>query len=157
MSNGTMNARPRVYLDTSVISALIDDRNPERMSLTRDFMKSSDEFDIHVSEITIAEIERIPNTTIRAQMRALMTQFRVLTSTDEIAGLAMEYISKGAIPKSHPEDAYHIAVAVINGIDYLLSWNFKHIVRLKTRQIVGTVNSIKGLPQITILTPGEML
>lgn len=127
------------------------------MSLTRDFMKSSDEFDIHVSEITIAEIERIPNTTIRAQMRALMTQFRVLTSTDEIAGLAMEYISKGAIPKSHPEDAYHIAVAVINGIDYLLSWNFKHIVRLKTRQIVGTVNSIKGLPQITILTPGEML
>ena len=90
-------------------------------------------------------------------MRALLTQFKVLASTDEIAGLAMEYISKGAIPKSHPEDAYHIAIAVINGIDYLLSWNFKHIVRIKTRQIVGTVNSTKGLPQITILTPGEML
>jgi hypothetical protein len=74
-----------------------------------------------------------------------------------MAGLAMEYMNQGAVPKSHMEDAYHIAVAVLNRIDYLLSWNFKHIVRVRTREIVGEVNSSRGLPQINILTPGEML
>lgn len=152
-----MKDRPRVYLDTSVISAFIDVRNPERMSLTAEFMDASGNFDIYISEITVAEIEKTPDASIRMKMRAAIESFKLLPTSDDMAGLAKEYMEKGAIPNSHPEDAYHIAAAVLNGIDYLLSWNFKHLVRLKTREIVGAVNAAKGLPQITILTPGEML
>jgi len=49
----------------------------------------------------------------------------VLNITEEAITLGEEYMSKGAIPASEPEDAYHIAIATINGIEALASWNFK--------------------------------
>ncbi|MCL0057874.1 hypothetical protein M1N05_02255 [Dehalococcoidales bacterium] len=54
---------------------------------------------------------------------------------DDVEWIAGEYIRHGAVPEGYPEDAYHIAIAVINGVDCLLSWNFKHIVRRRTRDI----------------------
>jgi predicted nucleic acid-binding protein len=152
-----MTGKPRIYLDTSVISALFDERNPERMNLTRDFMAVSGAYDICISEITTAELERTPDPIIRGKMTQSIASFTRLAAPEGTADLAKEYIQKGAIPESHPEDAYHIAVAVLNDIDHLLSWNFKHIVRLKTRDIVHAVNSSRDLPQINILTPGELL
>jgi len=71
--------------------------------------------------------------------------------------LAKEYIHYGAIPESYHEDAYHIAIAVLNNIDYLLSWNFKHMVRKKTRDIVRMVNTLNGFRQLEIMTPAEVL
>jgi len=152
-----MTDRQRIYLDTSVISALLDHRNPERMELTKEFMASSDIYDIYISEITTAELERTPDEHLRAAMKSAIHDFQVLPGTDDGALLAEEYIRNGAIPESHPEDAYHIAIAVLANIGFLLSWNFKHIVRLKTRRIVQTVNASRGLSQINILTPAEML
>lgn len=71
--------------------------------------------------------------------------------------LAKEYVRNGAVPESYPEDAYHIAIAVINEMDYLLSWNFKHIVRRKTKDIVRMVNTLNRFRQIEIMTPAELL
>ncbi|MBI2934797.1 MAG: hypothetical protein HYY29_04425 [Chloroflexi bacterium] len=86
-----------------------------------------------------------------------MSQFSALTLTDEVESLANQYIRQGAVPESYSEDAYHIAVAVVNDIDYLLSWDFRHIVRRKTRDIVRMVNTINNLRQIEIMTPAELL
>ena len=152
-----MDEKQRIYLDTSVIPALIDERNPERMNLTRDFMAVSGHYDLCISEITTAELERTPDPIIRDNMTCSIAGLTRLSAPEGTAGLANEYMEKGAIPESLPEDAYHIAVAVLNGIDSLLSWNFKHIVRQKTRDIVHAVNSSRGLPRINILTPGELL
>jgi len=71
--------------------------------------------------------------------------------------LAKEYVKYGAVPESYPEDAYHIAVAVLNEMDYLLSWNFRHIVRRRTKDVVRMVNTLRKLKQIEIITPGELL
>lgn len=71
--------------------------------------------------------------------------------------LAEEYVRYGAVPEGYPEDAYHIAIAVMNDMDCILSWNFKHIVRRKTRDIVRMVNTLNGLRQIEIITPAEVL
>ncbi len=60
--------------------------------------------------------------------------------TDEAIILADEYMSKGAIPQSEPEDAYHIAIAVINKIDALASWNFKHIVSINPIRKIHEIN-----------------
>jgi predicted nucleic acid-binding protein len=90
-------------------------------------------------------------------MYEFVSRFPVLPMHAKAERLAKEYIRHGAVPESNPEDAYHIAIAVFNSINYLLSWNFKHIVRLKTRGIVKTVNDLNKMPQITILTPGEMI
>jgi len=152
-----MQGRIRVYLDTSVVSALFDQRNPERKSLTEAFFKQISDFEVHVSEITVVEVERTPDFQLRQKMTGAISMFPVLRLTDDVESLAMEYVRHRAVPEGYSEDAYHIAVAVINEIDYLLSWNFKHIVRRKTRDIVRMVNTLNGLRQLEIMTPAELL
>lgn len=66
-----------------------------------------------------------------------------------------EYVQYGAVPSGYSEDASHIAITVVNEIDYLLSWNFRHIVRRRTKDIVRMVNTLNSLKQIEIMTPAE--
>ncbi len=153
----TMKRKLKIYLDTSVISALFDARNPERKSLTESFFEQIESFDPFISEITTAEIERTPDLTLRSKMREVALQFQAIPLTDDVEWLANEYVRYGAVPESYLEDAYHIAVAVINEMDCILSWNFRHIVRRKTRDIVRMVNSIDTFRQIEIMTPAELL
>jgi len=55
------------------------------------------------------------------------------------------------------EDAYQIAVAIINNVDCLLSWKFRHIVRKKTKDIIKMIITINNLRQVEIITPAELL
>jgi len=81
----------------------------------------------------------------------------VLPIDAESREFAEEYIKQGAIPLGYLEDALHIAIATLNEMDYLLSWNFRHIVRVKTRRIVNMVNLMRGYPDIQIVSPAEVL
>lgn len=161
---GGLNVEPhekrggiKVYLDTSVISALFDTTNPERRSLTKAFFQIASGFDVYISEITTVEIERTPDSDLREKMRKVASKFPVLTLSDEVEQLAIEYIRHGAVPERYAEDAYHIAVAVVNGMDYLLSWNYRHLVRKKTRDTVSFVNTLYRLKHIQIMAPAELL
>ena len=144
-------------MDTSVISAVFDAKNPERQSLTKDFFKMNDVFKIFISELTQLEINQTPLKELRSKMNVLINKFNILELTDDDKELADIYIEKGAIPKKYSEDALHIAVAVNNNMDFLLSWNFKHIVKLKTKNIVRLVNTLAKIAQIEIITPAELL
>ena len=147
----------KVYLDTSVVSALFDEKNPERKSLTEAFFEEIREYEVYISELTIAEIERTPDSELRDRMEQTVSRLQVLPLPDDVELLAEEYIRYGAVPESYLEDAYHIAIAARNDVDFLLSWNFKHIVRRKTRDIVKMVNTLNRIRQIEILTPAELL
>jgi predicted nucleic acid-binding protein len=147
----------RVYLDTSVISALFDDRNPERQGLTSSFFNILDRFDVHVSELTLAEMERTLDRELARMMMVAVAGMTVLEISEEVEDLADEYVSHGAVPVSYPADAIHIAVASLNGMDYLLSWNFRHLVRRKTRDVVDMVNTMRRMRHISIATPAELL
>jgi len=147
----------RGYVDTSVISALFDERNPERRKLTEVFFIKVTDIELFVSEMTIAEIDRTPDAVLRQRMRDKIARFPSLTITDAVENLASEYILHGAVPERSGKDAYHIAIAVSHDMDFLLSWNFNHIVRRKTREIVRTVNTSHGVRQVEILTPAELL
>ena len=152
-----LRRRGKVYLDTSVISARFDERNPERKSLTESFFAEIGNFETFISEITVAEIERTPDIELRSKMKDAVAQFSLLALTDDVERVASEYIRYDAVPAGYPEDAYHIAIAAINEIDCLLSWNFRHIVRRKTRDRVRRVNTLNNLRQIEIMTPAELL
>ena len=152
-----MRHRLKLYLDTSVVSALFDDRNPERKSLTESFYNEIETFEIFISNITIAEIEKTPDKNLKKEMKEKIATFSVLSLSNEVEELAKEIIQKGAISESYSEDAYHIAIAIINEMDFLLSWNFRHIVRKKTKDIVRMINTLRNLRQIEILTPAELL
>ena len=152
-----MSSRIKLYLDTSVVSALFDDRNPERQGLTRSFFDIIGRYDVHVSELTLTELDRTPDVELGRKMKETVSDMDVLEITDEVEELAMEYVGKGAVPETYPEDAMHIAVASLGGMDFLLSWNFRHIVRVRTRDIVDMVNTLRGMRHVTIATPAELL
>jgi predicted nucleic acid-binding protein len=152
-----MRYKLKVYLDTSVISALFDDRNPERKSLTESFFSEIETFDIYISNITLLEIENTPNKNLKSLMKERIKPFTVLSISEDVEELVKEIIQKGAIKTSYSEDAYHIAIALLNEMDFLLSWNFRHIVRKKTKDIIRMISSMKKLRQIEILTPAELL
>ncbi len=152
-----VKSKLKIYLDTSVISAVLDGKNPERQSLTKDFFKLKDDFTIFISEVTQLEINQTPIIELRREMNGLIMGMEILELTKDDEELAAKYVEKGAIPTKYAEDALHIAIAVNNNMDYLLSWNFKHIVKLKTKNIVRLVNTLTKIAQIEIITPAELL
>jgi len=152
-----MRPKLKVYLDTSVISALFDKKNPERRSLTESFFSGLKDFEPHISELTVAEIEKTTDYDLRNKMIEVVSLFSIVSVSNEVERLTEKYINSGAVSREYREDAYHIAIATINEMDCLLSWNFKHIVRRKTRDIVRMVNSINNLKSIEIMTPAELL
>jgi len=103
------------------------------------------------------EIEKTPDKNLKELMKGSITKFTILSVSDEVEELAREIIQRGAINVSYSEDAYHVAIAIINEMAFLLSWNFRHIVRKKTKDIVRMISSLKNLRQIEILTPAELL
>lgn len=147
----------KVYLDTSVISGLFDNKNPERQELTKQFFDNINRFDVYVSQLTIAEINNTQDLSLKAKMTAIVKEIKVLEIKNPVEDLTQTYIDYKAVPETYKEDAYHIAIAVVGNMDYLLSWNFKHLVRLKTRDIVRMVNTLKGLKNLEIITPAELL
>lgn len=147
----------KIYLDTSVISALYDDRNPERQELTAIFFEKIDDFDVFISEIVLAEIERIKTEDLKKKMRKRAINYKILKINEATRKLASEYIKNNAIPEAYSEDALHIAISTLNNIDYLLSWNFRHIVKEKTRKIINMVNLSQNYPKLKIITPAELL
>lgn len=102
----------RVYLDTSVISALFDERNPERQSLTRDFFKRIDEFDAVISALTRAEIGATPDSNLRDAMFGCVESLHTVEATDGVEPLVDLLLSHDAVPRAFAEDALHIALAI---------------------------------------------
>ncbi len=81
----------------------------------------------------------------------------LLDNTYDSVELASKYIKEGIIPKKYIDDAFHIAIASVNNLDAIVSWNFKHIVKLKTRREVKAVNLLLGYKEIEIVSPQEVI
>jgi hypothetical protein len=86
----------------------------------------------------------------------LIDDFEVLEFGEEAYELAQEYVERGIFPEKYTSDANHVAIAVVNGIGYFASWNFKHLVKVNTRREVNLVNALLGYQQIEIIAPPEL-
>lgn len=146
----------RIYLDTSVLSALGDSRAPDRQSMTREFFARLRDFDACTSDLARIEIERTRDPTRRREMLTLLGELTVHATTSEAESLAQRYIDAGIIPAGVPEDALHVASAVLLRQEALVSWNFKHLVNLRRRAAVQSMNASLGLPPIAIIPPPEL-
>jgi hypothetical protein len=76
--------------------------------------------------------------------------------TDSVQYLADKYIENGIFPDKYYDDALHTALASVNQINIVLSWNFTHLVKVKTRRMVNLVNAINNYNNIEIITPQEL-
>ncbi|MCL2343117.1 MAG: hypothetical protein FWC62_04345 [Firmicutes bacterium] len=92
-------------------------------------------------------------------MLALIDAYSIITLpiTDAANQLANLYVSGNIIPVRFRLDGAHIAVASINGLDCVLSYNFKHINRVKTKLLTEHINHEKGYRGIVICTAKEVL
>ena len=131
--------KPKVYIETTVVSYLAarpsaDTTLGARQRVTRQFWENySDNFEFVVSDVVITEIRQ--GDEIAAQRRVdALAGLTVLELSPEAVILALELINAGAVPPHSLPDAQHIAIAVVNGIEYLTSWNYKHIVNETKRQ-----------------------
>ena len=148
--------KQRVYLDTSVLSALGDARAPDRQSLTREFFDRMGEFEVSTSELTRTEIEQTPDAHRRNEMLDLLELMVIHAVTPECDVLARRYLAAGIFPSSVPEDALHVAVAVLTRQDVLISWNFKHLVNQRRRAAVDALNRSLGHSPLPIISPPEL-
>lgn len=144
----------KVYLDTSVPNAYIDERNLIRQIITKEFWPKLDGCQVYISDLVAEEIKAVPEESKKQELLNLIKDFECLISnTLDIKEIAEEYVIKGVIPTKHIEDAVHIAVVTVNYLDVLISWNFEHIVKLKTKREINAINVLKGYPQIEIIDP----
>ena len=146
----------RVYIDTTVPSAYFDGRTPDRQSQTQDFWKRLPSYEAVISALVLGEINDTPDSDRRKNLERLVGDLPVLPLTAEAEVLAEEYIKRGAIPVKYREDALHVAIAVVHQIPLLASWNFTHLVNIKTRRLVNLVNALLGHGQIEIVSPPEL-
>jgi predicted nucleic acid-binding protein len=148
--------KQRIYLDTSVISALEDTRWPERAELTRLFWAKRDQFELCTSDVARIEIGRTNDAARRTQMTALLSELRIHPLTTEMDALARDYVDAGVFPEAVLEDALHVAAAVLVRSEVLVSWNFKHLVNRRRRAAIVAINLARGLPTVEIIAPPEL-
>jgi len=147
--------KTNIYLDTTIISALFDKRTPERLSQTQQFWKHIDEYKVFVSELVIEEIKGAPKP-LQYQMLETISNFTSLSITDEVEYLARVYVKTEVFPEKYFDDALHTAIASVNQIGILLSWNFTHLVKIKTRRMVALINAINNYNPVEIISPPEL-
>ncbi len=145
--------KPKIYIDTSVISVYDDPRILQRQSQTHDFWKNLKNFKAYISEVTINEINNSPNISKKKRLLALANKFTTLKITEQVKKLANEYIKKKIIPAKYIDDALHLAIATINKCDILVSWNCKHLINIKTKREANKINLKHGYREIELVEP----
>ena len=151
-----------VYIETTVISYLAS--RPSRDILVAAHQQTTDEwwtfrrheFECYISQIVIDEIQAGDIEAAEKRMEEI-DDFPVLEATIEAEGLTEAIIEGGAIPERAVRDAAHIAVAAVNDIDYLLTWNCSHLANAQIIRRVSVICNAQGYNMPVICTPEELM
>jgi predicted nucleic acid-binding protein len=150
----------RIYLETTVFNFKFTEDSPDKKA---DTIKLFDEISegkyiAYTSNYVLQELLKAKDPK-RSEMVGLIEQYKIkLLEANEIAEiLADKYVSEEIIPQRYRTDGIHIAMATINDLDIIVSYNFQHIVKLKT--IIGTesINLREGYKRVGIYSPTEVI
>jgi hypothetical protein len=151
-----------VYIETSILGYLTARSTDNlilaaNMKITQDWwFNRSSLFDLHISEIVLEEITQ--GDTQIAQKRLNAVQNIPLLSVDEIAlSLAEQFLLKSNLPVKAGTDAVHIAIATIHKMNYLLTWNCKHIANAQIQKKLTQISLEFGYEMPTICIPYELM
>lgn len=148
--------RQRIYIDTSVVGGFFDDEFKD--ATQRLFGRlEKDEVRFIISDLLELELIQAPRHVSDLLLKYPANRFERIELTQEIMDLADKYISEKVVGRTSIEDCRHIALATINRVDVLASWNFKHIVNLERIKGYNSVNLRLGYPTIEIRTPQELV
>jgi predicted nucleic acid-binding protein len=148
--------RQRIYIDTSVIGGYYDTEFevPTKQLFDRIINK---DFIVYFSEVNETELEFAPEHIKDVKNLIPVDCIKHIEIDEEVEALTQTYIAERALGKASENDAYHIALASINRLDCLISWNFKHIVNFDKIKMFNSINLRLGYPLIDIRSPLEFL
>jgi len=156
-----MSAKAKVYEEITVVSYLTarKTRDPiavAHQAVTRRWWRRRMRFDLYCSQIVVGEAG---DGDVQAAERRLAALKGVpsLETSDAVKRLAAALVKAAALPKKATEDALHIALATVHGMDYLLTWNCKHIANAEIRNVVAAVAYDHGYGVPVICTPEELM
>jgi len=144
----------RLYLDTSVFGGYYD-REFEEYTIPFFERVFESEFTILYSTITQDELINAPERVKELVKRIKEKDTEFVIETDEVVELALNYISEKVVGETSYADCLHIALATIEQADYLISWNFKHIVNVERIRGYNSINIKNGYKIIDIRSPRE--
>ena len=113
------------------------------------------ECEVFLSDIVEEELRAAP-LVLRGKMLEATSGFTILANTNESRALAQKYIHQNIFPAKYFDDALHVAIASVNRIEILLSWNFAHLVKVKTRRLVALLNTVENYAPVEIISPPEL-
>ncbi len=150
----------RVYLDTSVISHLLQEDVPEKMADTKQLweMFRTEKYEVYLSTVTLEELKGCPEPKQSQLLDYLgLIDYTLVQIDDNVADIAQQIIEMGILTKKSYDDCQHIGAAIVSECDCIISWNFKHIVNIKTIRGIRAITSLKGHKPIEILHPSVLL
>jgi len=154
--------KPKVYLETSVISYLAS--RPSRdlimaahQQITQEWWeKRRSKFELLVSQLVLQEASGGDKSAAERRTEFVKDLAQVQT-TDAVIMLAQKLLQVSALPMSEFADAVHVALAAVHGVDYLVTWNLKHIAKAATRHRIESACRESGFEPPIICTPEELM
>jgi predicted nucleic acid-binding protein len=150
-----MGTKPqRIYIENSVIGGYFDEEFKEATQKLFDKFRNGD-YRAVISAHVITELENGAPERVKENLKTL--DFDEYPVTGEMLDLAQKYMDESIVSKNYYNDALHIAVATVIGVDVLVSWNFKHIVNLGRIRLFNSINLREGYRILEIRTPQEVV
>ena len=146
--------KQRIYIDTSVFGGFFDEEFAEHTIPLFDRLKNV-EFTLLYSTVTEEKLESAPQKVKELVQSIKVDNTEFLEASSEAIDLASEYISEKVVGQTSFADCLHIALATINRADFLISWNFKHIVNVQRIRGYNSINIKNGYKQLEIRSPRE--
>lgn len=157
-----MSEKLKVYVETTVVSFLT--ARPSRnlrvaahQEITADWWAHRRAtFDLYVSQLVVHEAAA-GDASAAQQRLSVLREIQKLELTSAVLQLAAQLVTDAAIPRDAGEDALHVAVATVHGMDYLLTWNCRHIANASMRNRIVETCARSGYEAPVICTPEELL
>lgn len=149
----------KLYLDTSVISHLKQEDAPEKTADTLALWEDikNGKYDVYLSDTTLEEIIACSQPKQDVMLGYLSEiKYTTLSGSEEIEQVAQQIIDLGILTQKSLDDCIHIATAVVNACDIIVSWNFKHMVNIKTIRGVRAIANLQGYQPIDIIQPSAL-
>jgi len=150
-----------VYIETTIVSYLVAEPTKDliqaaHQQATREWWATRDRFELFVSAAVVAEA-RSGDATAAARRIGALRGIPILTSGPRAGVLIRSLLHSGAMPSQARVDAAHVAIAAINGVDFLVTWNLRHLANAAVRGKIDEACRRVGLVPPIICTPEELM
>jgi predicted nucleic acid-binding protein len=148
--------KQRLYIDTSVFGGFFDEEFSEFTKPLFERIQKG-EFKLLFSTVTQDELTLAPGNIKKLVENIKVENTEFIETTAESVDLATQYIFEKVVGQTNLSDCLHIALATINRADFLISWNFKHIVNVQRIRCYNAINIKNGYKQLEIRSPRDFM